>query len=41
MIGFERVDLLEQIEISLIAAFEGLVCFLAAKDFHGALSKSH
>ena len=34
---FECIDLLEKIKISLVAAFEGLVCFLAAKDVHGAL----
>lgn len=37
MEGLERIDLLEEVEVALVAAFECLVRFLAAEHVHGAL----
>jgi hypothetical protein len=35
--GFEGVDLLEEVEVALITAFESLVCLFAAKNFNSTL----
>jgi hypothetical protein len=35
--ALEGVDLLEEVEVALVAALEGLVRFLAAKDLYRAL----
>jgi hypothetical protein len=39
MKALEGVNLLEEVEVALITAFECLVRLFAAKDFNGALSR--